>query len=104
MRLIDADALFESLPNASSENEKISRNRAIADMAILVCDAPTIDAEPVRHARWDKSKGYIYAVRYTCSYCDWMLASDEGSPQELGMRYCPYCGAAMDEDADHAAD
>lgn len=48
MRLIDADALIDNIPQADLNNDKkISKCGAIADMVLLVCDAPTIDAVPV---------------------------------------------------------
>lgn len=41
MRLIDADKLIDSIPKPKEKDEKISRNAAIADIMLLICDAPT---------------------------------------------------------------
>jgi hypothetical protein len=75
MRLIDADAL---------ENEfDISDEDILAKETIR--DAPTIDAVPVVHGRWD-----LYGTHYCCSKC--LVALRDKTP------YCPNCGAKMDGD------
>ena len=54
-----------------------------------VDDAPTVEAEPVRHGRWIDRNGNIVAPfweRYECSICG--ARSDESE-------YCPHCGAKM---------
>ena len=49
-------------------------------------NAPTVDAEPVRHGRW------IYTptepLGYVCSEC---------GKSSCSFTYCPNCGANMDE-------
>ena len=65
-------------------------NRALEDAAELVNLMPTIEAEPVRHGRWEKIPGMDNTV--FCSEC---LAA---ANKELAMRYkgCPFCLARMD--------
>jgi hypothetical protein len=46
MRLIDADALMEKLP-VVEKDKQISLIGAVADVVVLISDAPTIDAVPV---------------------------------------------------------
>ena len=46
MRLIDADALLENLP-VVEKDKQISLIGAVADMVVLISNAPTIDAVPV---------------------------------------------------------
>lgn len=64
----------------------------------LIEDAPAVDAEPVRHGRWE----YGEDVDIQCSECgrdamsDWMKYTQVYSP------YCPWCGAKMDGGADNA--
>lgn len=63
-------------------------------------DAPTVDAEPVRHGKWIKSDYpqhdddslYVY-YNYHCSKCEGMADDRRWLP-----RYCPNCGAKMDGD------
>ena len=71
MRLIDADALY--IPP-----EEINAKMAVA------C-APTINAELVRHGKWDSDMGGVW-----CSVC--------GEYSEGKYTYCPNCGAKMEDD------
>ena len=66
-------------------------------------NAPAVDAEPVRHGRWNDlgwdgdsswqidGRGRCWHV-YACSECD---ARNCGGPK---TKYCPVCGAKMDAD------
>ncbi len=96
MRLIDADALLESFDVAwmweYDETGCGVRKKAIPTKTIE--EAPTIDAEPVRHGRWGEAEivGYdgihpVYAA--PCSYCG-------QSTLLYKPNYCPHCGAKMD--------
>lgn len=115
VRLIDANALFNDLKKSAKaarewreetqdEEIKIRAEQAhgtFVECALRVKNAPTIEAEPVRHGRWkgwttskftgkyedyDEPvfKDYIY---YTCSEC-----YRKSAIKEL---YCPNCGAKM---------
>ena len=95
MRLIDADAFWKDLELAPDEWAKGRTVKAHLN------EAPTIDAEPVRHGRWvdlgwagDSSweidgRGACWHV-YECSECS---ARNCGGPK---TNYCPKCGAKMD--------
>lgn len=79
-RLIDADELLKY----KTDHDMISTH--------LIYNAPTVDAEPVRHGQWlSREEGVVYPFweRYTCSVCG-KHADDTD--------YCPHCGARMDED------
>ncbi len=87
MRLIDADALGVG---------RCSRDVLPADYCAgwnglirLLEKAPTVDAVPVVHGRWDNMDGY--KTRKVCSECGWDVP-------EYGKfySYCPNCGAKMD--------
>lgn len=54
----------------------------------IVDEAPTIDAEPVRHGRWE-----CYLSDPFCSECDEFA--------ETVTNYCPNCGAKMDLEEEH---
>ena len=107
MRLIDADALIDNIPQADLNNDKkISKCGAIADMFLLVCDAPTIDAVPVVRGEWkmdtDPDDGDCRCS--SCKGCiDALHKRNHGLLNALGFKlhtfykYCPNCGAKMEE-------
>lgn len=86
MRPIDADRLYNSLRRLCDETDC---NIAIMpDVMGAVRDAPTVDAEPVRHEHWEVSlDGDTF-----CSGC-----STEHRLTGRIPKYCPNCGAKMDE-------
>ena len=111
MRLIDADALPVRKAHCVDE--------AGWGAAFCVVDksdidnAPAIEAEPVRHGRWEwfcdkeslKEYGSNGLWGYRCSLCE-AYADDYGydskhpedtdeTPEEH-LPYCPNCGAKMD--------
>ena len=82
-RLIDANALMRDIEQYHLSDGKFQH---------WVEVQPTIDAEPVRHGKWmprEEGKVYPFWERYTCSECG--EHSDD-------KRYCPNCGARMDEE------
>ena len=85
MRMIDANALktsFEEDGHLSSYIEEFIDN------------APTIDAEPVRHGRWIQSKT-VYAY-HNCSLCKVPHKMQMSCNVYVLLKYCPHCGAKMD--------
>lgn len=61
-----------------------------------VRNAPAVDAVEVRHGRWVINRHY---GDYECSECG------KGNVtvmhfKDIGMHYCPNCGAKMDGDVD----
>ena len=92
-RLIDADDL---LKKAEMREHKLNGLRSAVHMCIAKWDvenAPTIDAEPVRHAEWTdtgiEELDLIYSG-YKCSQCGFILCGDH-------TKYCPGCGSKMDK-------
>lgn len=99
MRLIDADAL----------EEEIDKNgwciSEACDALGFVRDAPTVDAEPVKHGYWEwvEEWGFdgeieeCYRAEYVCSACkkepDPKQCYDDEEPP---FEYCPHCGVKMD--------
>ena len=121
MRLIDADALDEKLQALAERYAKQGRIEVANDynfVATVIMAAPTIEAEPVKHGRWEGHDDYDDDYyHHKCTNCnvdapfdyeyreDW----DEGMDGEwysLGLvddgiiehmtPYCPNCGAKMD--------
>lgn len=95
MRLIDADeaiekteCLFKAL-NSTEDFMGIGYNHGVGDSIAIIKNAPTIEAEPVKHGRWKK----IGHIEHTwlvskCSECGYQTI-DAGN-------YCTNCGAKMD--------
>ena len=82
MRLIDADAL-------TMVTEFIDGKKHEYYEKFEIDDAPTIEAEPIRHGHWiiDNKKPW----KWQCSYCHcWVFPYD--------FIWFPYCGAKMDKE------
>ena len=92
-RLIDADE-FKSVFIEKS-TEAVCGVKLCKAIISRIDDAPTIDAEPVRHGKWIPYKAYIgkhkdsWVDEVRCSRCRYPF----GEPE---WKYCPECGAMMD--------
>ena len=111
MRLIDAEKLAEVLnrylaaPHVQLRNSDISvgLRMGIKTCLTFLNNANTIEAEPVRHAKW---------VDNHCTACGMMPMGDEMWKNrdfepplfERFMDYCPSCGAKMGGGVDDADD
>ena len=82
MRLIDADALPKYTGYALSADE----------VARAVENAPTVDAEPVRHGHWEYHTRHQRSCVASCSVCRKRTTFFFKN----GTKYCPFCGAKMD--------
>lgn len=85
MRLIIAERVKKDLQDIAGCGAKPGTWERGWDEAInaaieTIDDAPTVDAEPVRHGMWWRGA--------FCSQC--------GGRGEQEFRYCPNCGAKMD--------
>lgn len=101
MRLIDADALYETIEKGIHENPhddpKVRACHAHEHRHFLVEIArqPTVDAELVKHGRWiERTEPISWCeddvdVFYECSLCNCVEPGKSN--------YCPNCGAKMDE-------
>lgn len=91
--MIDADATKINLDELHETSDP--RINALKLLMVLCVehtlrDAPTVDAEPVRHAHWIEDEyGYM-----RCSECKF-----ENDSPEYVTQFCPMCGAKMDEEA-----
>lgn len=95
MRLIDADAL--GVGRCSRDVLPAEYCAGWNGLIRLLEKAPTVDAVPVVHGRWNNMDGY--KTRKVCSECGWDVP-------EYGKfySYCPNCGAKMDGGNGDAAD
>jgi hypothetical protein len=94
-RYIDADAL--KLTGCRVTNNDGSTTIKAAVMEEDIDNAPTIDAEPVRHGKWlplynGEYKGGAYW--FECSECKAVVTGGLQS----GNRFCKGCGARMDKE------
>lgn len=93
MRLIDADELKKTVGKYefNSADKRIKHGGDIVlNLYIpkVVDDTPTIEAEPVRHGKWEFAGDGIVG----CTSCGETYPSRYVIPRN----YCPNCGAKMD--------
>lgn len=98
MRLIDADATLELLRSLGSRDYR-RKEGTIADSMKMILHpkyTPTIEAEPVRHGRWERQEedGLYW---YECSVCGEPTVKKYAKKYGYNYfsHYCPNCGAKM---------
>ena len=90
MRLISKDRLLNDLMKYSERSRMPDYwHEGIADAIGLIDQEKVIDAEPVRHGT------NICSGWFVCSECGFVDGFHGYEP-----RYCPNCGAKMDEEAE----
>lgn len=99
MRRIDADALKETISKYefTAPNEMYKHGGECVlnfYMPKIIDDAPTIEAEPVRHGKWECVNDDENVYMTSC--CGGELLLESGTPLKHEMIFCPYCGARMD--------
>lgn len=103
MRLIDADALKEVMISTlehikqhpkmdGQERHIIAASAALSEM---INDAPTVDAVPVRHGRWETDGIMMDECEFLMTRC---TACGETYEYGFNMPFCPNCGADMRKD------
>ena len=105
VRLIDAIELVRYMCGAcpSHQNgECIDKMCWKYEDRARIENAPTIEAEPVKHGRWIKEYQYLYGgeqwVNQYCSFCE--IHTRQRVRDGL-YKFCPNCGARMDGGADN---
>lgn len=97
MRLINADELADNIAVLFERNQTLIDEWLMNQVEDAIDEAPTIDAEPIRHGRWEDNKVAFYLK---CSECgatvrknlyDVFLDCDIRD-----LNYCPHCGAKME--------
>ncbi len=101
MRLIDADALLKASRMGKVLYFDDTRTDGYTDvlLAVEVERAPTIEAELVRHGRWEyNDEGDPICT--VCGNSDELSRDDYycrgGKIRDSDSAYCPWCGAKMD--------
>lgn len=105
-RLIDADALeketLKSLDNNphSDATAKAMHRHEHKHFLVMIDTQPTIDAEPVRHGRWETDEEDIKwgnsLKRKYCTNCGKRPHFDKEKREFVLSDYCPHCGAKME--------
>lgn len=103
MRLIDADALKEKICNNVYPIVDFFNSRDYGmfwtgGIEKAINEAPTIDAEPVKHGKLMRTEAYPH--RLYCSECFKTLIPNEEICFEKNEfpKYCMWCGAKLDEE------
>lgn len=98
MRPIDADELMQKYCGECDLNEMFCLNCKYHELRVGIKNAPTIEAEPIRHARWIPTEYDAYADgapvwdKWECSECGHEHSGEENTL----TAFCPDCGARMD--------
>lgn len=87
MRLIDAEVLEDYLDWSKGQN-------LLCVTRTEIRKTPTVDAQPVVHAKWIKYEDTIL-YWYVCSNCKEDIPHDNYR-NWMFSGYCPHCGAKMD--------
>lgn len=106
MRVINADALKESLKELKAEGTNRKYVQGLQDaidgyFPQIIDDEPTIDAEPVRHGRWvcvEAEPERVWCDNCKTIYYSSDLLNIEADDEKVN--FCPNCGARMDGDED----
>ena len=114
-RLIDANALVETIVNTPSEVAQFHTYNVLSSLAErqheilnIIDEQPTVDAVEVVHGRWIDRYGGKYAIpAYDCSECKKsaplmhdMDMLGNWKARQFFANYCPNCGAKMDGGSD----
>lgn len=95
MRPIDGDALAGVIEDAARrliDDGYSPQGDALREAAAFIKEFPAIEAEPVRHGRWEKGGYACGETEWKCSVCgetEWRTSCGR-------LKFCPFCGAKMD--------
>lgn len=95
MRAIDADALIKSIKECievKDANYEWEQVQGLECALTCIEEQPTITPERKR-GRWIQTRHFGRMYRM-CSSC----SAERKDDLSTGWNYCPYCGAAMQED------
>ena len=103
MRTIDADDLLQKGIKVTvfGVTDTDVLNRMMSAFREAVITAPTVEVlktEPAKYGKWEPWDIYGFEETYECTACGESVTMIDGeSPISNGFKYCPYCGAKMDE-------
>ena len=91
-RLIDAEKLKLHYAWWEGGSREMTMDEAKRDFDVIIDVQPTVDAEPVRHGRWEQMWEDDDQIQARCSCCGMVFWIGKGRDGN----YCPNCGAKMD--------
>lgn len=98
MELIDREELLRKLDKMidfeSHQVSLVCAWNALLRARDTVLECKVVDAEPVKHGRWDDS---LDGITPYCTVCGRTHSCFKRTPS-----YCPNCGAKMDLDSEQA--
>lgn len=100
MRLIDADALKQVTEECIAEYDCYTRDTIFGMRSVVyyaTTDAPAVDAVPVRHGKWIYGNEFHWYTA-SCNKCGYKRTTDIKAANWNAWKYCPNCGARMDEE------
>ena len=86
--LISREALLDAMCKTCTMQEACEKS--YNETRDFIQAIPAVDAEPVRHGRWEQYPG---PSDIRCTYCK---VEFDKSKMPLARNYCPNCGAKMD--------
>lgn len=100
MKIVDVEPIIKELYKIGYKKDESGEHEfalGIDTVIYLLEQAKTVDAEPVRHGKWEKIEEYYDLSTIRCSLCheDWSFEVYDDI-ESLNYRYCPNCGAKMD--------
>lgn len=105
--LIDRDAFAQRVRDKAKQIIDCGQNEVdvvdmSAELMIMLENAPTVDAEQVRHASWILERDEMRRIYTTCDNCKTCVCfTNYRNGMKVDMRganYCPNCGAKMDKE------
>lgn len=99
MRLIDADALIEFIVEEAQDLRTLSTKT----VGQAISKTPTVDAVPVVHGKWIYSNEFHWYTA-SCNKCGYQRRTDIKAEGWNQWKFCPNCGAKMDEGGGNETD
>lgn len=93
-KMIYANAIIELLASMQSVCHTHAELIAISKVWQQVKNMPTIEAEPVRHGKWNRYYRMHSGDTFVCNRCGSCFVVLQGADK---MNICPNCGADMRE-------
>lgn len=100
MRLINADALESTIQEQTGKCMIKIFDPSVNLILQDIRNAPSVDAEPVKHAYWEEKQDMNGDTYYHCTNCKEDFVFVEGTPKDNLYYYCPNCGYKMEGESE----